>query len=305
MNDSRPRDLIGYGRQRPKADWPGGARLALSFVLNYEEGGERNVMDGDTHSEKRLVPDLLGEPAIDRRHFQVEELFEYGSRAGFWRILKVFGERKAPFTSWAVGLALARNPEAGVAMTEAGHEVASHGWRWIDCSNMPEEQERQDIRRAVQAITQITGIPPLGWYASRFSPNTRRLLAEETDILYDSDSYNDDLPYWTSVAGRSRLIIPYALDTNDFKFALSSGWTSGEDYFTYLKASFDHLYREGETEPKMMSVGLHCRITGRPGRAEALARFIDYVGTHEGVWICRRVDIARHWMSRHPATPIY
>jgi allantoinase len=290
MDDSRPRDLVGYGRHRPQADWPGGARLALSFVLNYEEGGERSVMDGDPHAEIYLTPEITGVPPVNRRNYSVEDLFEYGSRAGFWRLLKVFAERGLPFTSWTVG----------IAMAEAGHEVASHSWRWIDYSGMPEEQERDDIRKTVQTIREITGNPPLGWYTGRYSLNTRRLVMEETETLYDSDCYNDDLPYWTHVAGKPRLMVPYSLDTNDFKFAMSPGWTSGDDFFTYLKAAFDHLYREGETEPKMMSVGLHCRLTGRPARAEALARFIDYVGTHNRVWICRRVEIARHWLSRHP-----
>jgi allantoinase len=290
MDDSRPRDLVGYGRHRPQADWPGGARLALSFVLNYEEGGERSVMDGDPHAEIYLTPEITGVPPVNRRNYSVEDLFEYGSRAGFWRLLKVFAERGLPFTSWTVG----------IAMAEAGHEVASHSWRWIDYSGMPEEQERDDIRKTVQTIREITGNPPLGWYTGRYSLNTRRLVMEETETLYDSDCYNDDLPYWTHVAGKPRLMVPYSLDTNDFKFAMSPGWTSGDDFFTYLKAAFDHLYREGETEPKMMSVGLHCRLIGRPARAEALARFIDYVGTHNRVWICRRVEIARHWLSRHP-----
>jgi allantoinase len=301
MDDTRPRDLIGYGRHRPQAEWPGGARIALSFVLNYEEGGERNVMDGDPHAEIYVTPEISGIPPVTRRNLSVEDLFEYGSRAGFWRLMRVFGERDVPFTSWAVGLALKRNPEAGIAMAEAGHEVASHSWRWIDYADVPEEQEREDIRKTVQTIREITGHPPLGWYTGRYSANTRRLVMEETETLYDSDCYNDDLSYWTRVDGKPRLMIPYALDSNDFKFALSPGWTSGDDFFTYLKAAFDHLYREGETEPKMMSVGLHCRLTGRPARAEALARFIDYVLTHERVWICRRVEIARHWMVRHPA----
>jgi allantoinase len=301
MDDSRPRDLIGYGRHRPQADWPGGARIALSFVLNYEEGGERNVMDGDPHAEIYLTPEITGVPPVRRRNFSVEDLFEYGSRAGFWRLMRVFAARGVPFTSWAVGLALKRNPEAGIAMAEAGHEVASHSWRWIDYAEMPAEQEREHIRKTVQTIRDITGSPPLGWYTGRFSANTRRLVMQETETLYDSDCYNDDLPYWTHVEGKPRLMIPYALDTNDFKFALSPGWTSGDDFFAYLKAAFDHLYREGQTEPKMMSVGLHCRLTGRPARADALARFIDYVLTHDRVWICRRVEIARHWIARHPA----
>lgn len=300
MQNLPPRDLRGYGRARPRADWPGGARVAVSFVLNYEEGGERSVADGDAHSEHYLVPDIVGVPPQPRRNLFVEDAFEYGSRAGFWRILDLFAERRMPFTCWAVGLALLRNPEAGRAMAEAGHEVASHSWRWIDYAEMPEAEEREDIRRTVRAIAEIAGAPPLGWYTGRGSVNTRRLVMEETETLYDSDSYNDDLPYWTDVAGRPRLIVPYALDTNDFKFAMTPGWTSGEDFYLYLKAAFDRLYREGEREPKMMSIGLHARLTGRPGRAEALARFMDHVGAHPGAWVCRRVEIARHWMARHP-----
>jgi allantoinase len=300
MDEFPPRDFVGYGRDRPRADWPGGARLAVSFVLNYEEGGERSVEDGDAHAEIYLTPDIVGVPPLPRRSRSVEDLFEYGSRAGFWRILKVFAERRVTFTSWAVGLALQRNPEAGIAMAEGGHEVASHSWRWIDYADMPEEEEREDIRSTVRTITRITGAPPLGWYTGRFSRNTRRLVTEETQTLYDSDCYNDDLPYWTTVAGKPRLLIPYALDTNDFKFASNPGWMSGDDFFHYLKAAFDRLYLEGESEPKMMSIGLHCRLSGRPGRAGALARFIDYALGHEKVWACRRLEIARHWIEHHP-----
>jgi allantoinase len=300
MRGARSRNLVGYGRRRPAADWPGGARIAVSFVLNYEEGGERNVMDGDPHAENYLVPDLAGLPAIPGRNYFVEDAYEYGSRAGFWRLLRLFEERDLKFTSWAVGLALERNPEAGAAMAEAGHEVASHSWRWIDYADVPEQREREDIRKTVEVIHRITGTEPLGWYTGRYSKNTRRLVMEETNTLYDSDCYNDDLPYWVEVSGRPRLLVPYALDTNDFKFALTPGWTSGDDFFAYLKAAFDRLYREGEAEPKMMSIGLHCRLAGRPARADALARFMDYVQSHEKVWICRRIEIARHWMARHP-----
>ena len=300
MTELPARDLIGYGRRRPQAGWPNGARVAVSFVLNYEEGGERSVADGDPHSEHYLVPDIVGVAPQSNRNLFVEDAFEYGSRAGFWRIMRLFEERRMPFTCWAVGLALARNPEAGRAMAEAGHEVASHSWRWIDYAGMPEAQEREDIRKTVQTITEIAGAPPLGWYTGRGSLNTRRLVMEETETLYDSDCYNDDLPYWTTVAGKPRLIVPYALDTNDFKFAMNPGWVSGEDFFHYLKAAFDQLYREGEHEPKMMSVGLHARLTGRPGRADALARFMDHVGSHSDAWVCRRVEIARHWMAHHP-----
>lgn len=303
MTDPRPRDLIGYGRTRPHAAWPGNARVAVSFVLNYEEGGEPSVADGDPHAEIYLTPEIVGLAPKPGRNFSVEDHFEYGSRAGFWRILRLFGERGLPFTCWAVGLALARNPDAGRAMAEAGHEVASHSWRWIDYAGMAEAQEREDIRRTVQAIRETTGTPPLGWYTGRYSENTRRLVMEETETLYDSDSYNDDLPYWMEVS-KPRLIVPYALDTNDFKFATTPGWMSGEDFFAYLKAAFDQLYVEGAEKPKMMSIGLHCRLTGRPARAAALARFMDYVIGHERVWVCRRVEIARHWMATHPAAAL-
>lgn len=294
------RDFAGYGRQPPLADWPGGARVAVSFVLNYEEGGERSVADGDAHAEHYLVPDLVGLPPAPERRRNVEDLFEYGSRAGVWRVLRLFAERRLHFTCWAIGLALSRNPEVGRAMAAAGHEVASHSWRWIDYRGMPEAEERAHIRRTVATIRDICGAAPAGWYTGRYSDNTRRLVMEETDTLYDSDACNDDLPYWISVAARPRLIVPYALDTNDFKFALSPGWMSGEDFFRYLRGAFDQLYREGEHTPKMMSIGLHARLTGRPGRADALARFMDYVQGHESAWICRRVEIARHWMARHP-----
>ena len=300
MTDEDARDLIGYGRHRPQANWPGGARVAVSFVLNYEEGGERSVLDGDPQAENYLVPDIVGLPPIGSRSRNIEDLFEYGSRAGFWRVLRLFEERKLAFTSWAVGLALHRNPDAGRAMAEAGHEVASHSWRWIDYRGMPEDEERDHIRQTVATIARICGAPPLGWYTGRYSDNTRRLVMEESPTLYDSDAYNDDLPYWVTVGGAPRLIVPYALDTNDFKFAANPGWLSGEDFFTYLKAAFDRLYHEGATEPKMMSIGLHCRLVGRPARADALARFMDHVQRHDGAWVCRRVEIARHWMAAHP-----
>jgi putative urate catabolism protein len=295
-----PRDLAGYGRRRPAAAWPGDARVAVSFVLNYEEGGERNVLDGDPHAETYLTPDFVGLPPVAGRNAFAENVFEYGSRAGFWRLLDVFAEHHLPFTAWAVGIALKRNPEAAHAMTEFGHEVASHSWRWIDYSEVSEEQERADIRATVATIRELTGAAPLGWYTGRCSMNTRRLVMEETETIYDSDSYNDDLPHYVAVEGKPRLIVPYALDTNDFKFATSPGWISGEDFFAYLRLAFDRLYKEGEREPKMMSVGLHARLAGRPGRAEALSRFMDYILTREKVWICRRADIALHWLRVHP-----
>ncbi len=302
MFDDYPRDLRGYGERPPHPQWPNGARVAVSFVLNYEEGGERTILDGDPCSESYLVPEIPQVAAmVGERSPSVENLYEYGSRAGFWRILRLFNERRIPFTSWAVGLALARNPDAAKAMVEGGHEVASHSWRWFDYSSMPEEEERQHIRLTVDTIRRLTGRGPLGWYTGRFSANTRRLVLEEApEVIYDSDSYNDDLPYWIKVGDKPRLIIPYALDTNDFKFSLSPGWTSGTDFTAYLSAALDHLHREGAHAPKMMSIGLHCRLTGRPARAEALARFLDYVAAKTDVWVCRREEIARHWIAHFP-----
>ena len=300
MDKAYPRDLVGYGGRPPQVNWPNGTRLAVSFVLNYEEGGERTILDGDPVSENYLA-EMNGLPALEgRRNRFVEDLFEYGSRAGFWRILKLFNERGIPFTSWAVGIALKRNPEAAAAMVAGGHEVASHHWRWFDYADVPEDVERDHIRLCIDTIKDLCGERPLGWYTGRYSDNTLRLLQEEGGTVYASEFYNDDLPYWIEVADKPMLIIPYALDTNDFKYSLAPGWMSGEDFTSYLKAAFDHLYREGAETPKMMSIGLHCRLSGRPARAEALARFLDYVQQHDDVWIARRIEIARHWMTHHP-----
>ncbi len=300
MDKAYPRDLVGYGGRPPQVKWPNGARVAVSFVLNYEEGGERTILDGDPVSENYLA-EMNGLPALEgRRNRFVEDLFEYGSRAGFWRILKLFNERGIPFTSWAVGIALKRNPEAAAAMVAGGHEVASHHWRWFDYADVTEDIERDHIRLCIDTIKELCGERPLGWYTGRYSDNTLRLLQEEGGTVYASEFYNDDLPYWIEVADKPMLIIPYALDTNDFKYSLAPGWMSGEDFTSYLKAAFDHLYREGAETPKMMSIGLHCRLSGRPARAEALARFLDYVQQHDDVWIARRIEIARHWMTHHP-----
>ena len=300
MDKAYPRDLVGYGGRPPQVNWPNGTRLAVSFVLNYEEGGERTILDGDPVSENYLA-EMNGLPALEgRRNRFVEDLFEYGSRAGFWRILGLFNERGIPFTSWAVGIALKRNPEAAAAMVAGGHEVASHHWRWFDYADVPEDVERDHIRLCIDTIKDLCGERPLGWYTGRYSDNTLRLLQEEGGTVYASEFYNDDLPYWIEVADKPMLIIPYALDTNDFKYSLAPGWMSGEDFTSYLKAAFDHLYREGAETPKMMSIGLHCRLSGRPARAEALARFLDYVQQHDDVWIARRIEIARHWMTHHP-----
>ncbi len=295
-----PRDLKGYGAQPPHPRWPGEARVAVSFVLNFEEGGERSVLHGDKESEVYLYEVVGLTPRQGKRDESVESVYEYGMRAGFWRIMRLFGERHLPFTSYAVGMAVMRNSEAAKAMAEAGHEIASHGWRWIDYQKMGIAEERRQMKLAIDTIKQVCGERPVGWYTGRLSSNTRKLVVEEGGFLYDSDAYNDDLPYWLNVGGKGHLVIPYTLDNNDMKFGTAQGFNQGDDFFTYLRDAFDTLYREGETAPKMMSVGLHCRLVGRPGRAAALARFLDYVQNHKNVWVARRADIARHWRDVHP-----
>ncbi len=296
-----PRDMLGYGAAPPHVNWPDDARIALQLVMNYEEGSENCVLHGDAASET-FLSEIIGAQAFEGvRHKSMESLYEYGSRAGLWRLLRIFEERGIKLTVFGVAMALERNPEAAAAMVAAGHEIASHGWRWINYQDVDEQTEREHIRLAVATIERLTGTPPLGWYTGRDSPATRRLVVEHGGFLYDADSYADDLPYWEQVNGHSHLVVPYTLDCNDMRFATAQGFNSGEQFFTYLKDSFDVLYREGETTPKMMSVGLHCRLAGRPGRAAALERFLDYVQRHERVWICRRVDIARHWHAQHPA----
>ena len=299
-NHEYPRNLVGYGRRPPHAGWPGGARIAVQFVLNYEEGAESSVLHGDAASETFLSEIVSAAPYAGARHMSMESLYEYGSRAGVWRVLRLFRERKLPLTIFAVAMALGRNREAAAAFVEDGHEIASHGWRWINYHGMPEAEERRHIARAVEAIREITGERPLGWYTGRTSGNTRRLVAEYGGFLYDSDSYADDLPYWEKVADRPQLIVPYTLDTNDMRFATAQGFNNGEQFFGYLRDAFDVLYAEGEETPKMLSIGLHCRLVGRPGRLAALAHFLDHVQSHERIWICRRVEIARHWIERHP-----
>jgi putative urate catabolism protein len=300
MSEPYPRDLVGYGARPPHPHWPQDARLALSFVLNYEEGGEACILHGDPASEAYLheIPGSL--PLAGERNLNVESIYEYGARAGFWRILRLFQERSLVLTVYAVGMALERNPAAARAMVEAGFEVASHGWRWIDYQNVPEAEERAHVKRAIEAIERATGSRPVGWYTGRNSPNTRRLVVEEGGFLYDSDSYADDLPYWVELGGRPHLIIPYTLDNNDMKFAINNGFNHGDEFFQYLRDAFDVLYEEGARQPKMMSVGLHCRLAGRPGRAAALTRFLDYARSHDHVWITTRAAIAEHWRSRHP-----
>ena len=291
------RDLVGYGQEPPDPRWPGGARVALSFVLNYEEGGERTPLEGDPESESFLHEVVGAPPTIGRRNLNTESMFEYGSRAGFWRVHRLFTRHGLPLTVYAVGQALERNPAAARAMADAGWEVASHGWRWIDYAELSEEEERSHIRRTIEAIERECGRRPVGWYTGRISESTRRLVVEEGGFLYDSDSYADELPYWLDVAGRSHLVVPYVLDANDFKFLLPNGFVTGDDFYDYLVDTLEQLHEEGG---RMMSVGLHCRIVGRPGRARGLERFLAYVREREGVWVATREQLARHWHEHHP-----
>ncbi len=302
MSPDYPRDLIGYGDNPPHPQWPGNARIAVSFVLNYEEGGERNVLHGDSESEAFLSEMVAAQPLQGQRNMSMESLYEYGSRAGVWRVLKLFRQAGIPLTVFAVAMAAQRHPEAIRAMVADGHEICSHGYRWIDYQNVDEAQEREHLLEAIRILTDITGQRPLGWYTGRTGPNTRRLVMEEGGFLYDSDAYDDDLPYWQpgSDARHGHLVIPYTLDTNDMRFTQVQGFNKGDDFFDYLKDAFDVLYAEGVDAPKMLSIGLHCRLIGRPGRLASLKRFIEYVQAHEQVWCARRVDIARHWQNVHP-----
>jgi putative urate catabolism protein len=307
MTSSYPRDLLGYGRRPPHAKWPNGARIALQFVLNHEEGAENNVLHGDPASET-FLSEIIGAQAFPMRHMSMESLYEYGSRAGLWRVLRAFEQRRLPLTIFAVAMALQRHPEATAGFRELGHEIACHGLRWISYQTVDEATEREHLVQAVAIIRELTGSAPLGWYTGRDSPNTRRLLVEHGGFVYDADSYADDLPYWTQVTVGERkvahLVVPYTLDTNDMRFAAAQGFNSGTQFYDYLKDAFDSLYREGDPDglaaPKMLSIGLHSRIVGRPARIASLERFLDYVQRHEGVWICRRIDIANHWIATHP-----
>lgn len=299
MSENYPRDMVGYGRRPVDPKWPGGARIALQFVMNYEEGGENSILHGDPASEAFLSEIIGAAPLVGQRNMNMESIYEYGSRAGFWRLHREFSSRALPITVYAVGMAMERNPDVGPAMIEAGWEVASHGYRWIDYQDVPEAEEREHVRRAIDAITRTTGTRPTGWYSGRISPNTRRLVVEEGGFLYDSDSYADDLPYWTTEFGAPHLIVPYTLDANDMRFATAQGFNSGDQFFAYLRDSFDVLWAEGADSPKMISVGLHCRLVGRPGRIAGLRRFLDHVEKHDGVWICRRDEIAKHWHANH------
>ena len=294
-----PRDMIGYGSRPPDAEWPNNARLALQFVINYEEGAENSVLHGDQASET-FLSEIIGAAPFQARHMSMESLYEYGSRAGFWRLHRLFQRFEMPVTVYGVAMAMERNPDAVKAMLDADWEIASHGYRWINYQFVEESVERDHMAQAIEIHERMTGAKPLGWYTGRDSPNTRRLLLEWDHFLYDSDSYADDLPYWHKEGGRNHLIIPYTLDANDMRFAAPQGFNSGEQFYTYLTDTFDTLYEEGG---KLMSVGLHCRIAGRPGRAAALSRFLDYVSRQSDVWVCRRVDIARHWHQHHGPVP--
>lgn len=300
MKKQPTRDLIGYGDAPPRANWPGDARLALNIVVNYEEGAEYCVLNGDGRPETALS-DLSGlEPRPGIRILNIEQVYEYGSRIGFWRVLRTLQERRLPFTINAVGLALEQNPKAAEAIAAADCDVQSHAWRWIDYQDVGEDEERRHIALCVEAIARLTGERPLGWYTGRPSLNTRRLVVEEGGFLYDSDCYNDELPYWSNDFGRPHLILPYCLDTNDSRFTRAQGFDLGEEFFVYLRDTFDCLYGEGGDRPTMMTVGLHGRLVGRPGRIAGLARFLDHVMTHDRVWICRRNQIAKHWIAEHP-----
>jgi putative urate catabolism protein len=299
-----PRDLIGYGRNAPQANWPGQARIAVQFVLNYEEGGENCVLHGDAGSEQ-FLSEMFTPPAYPERHMSMESIYEYGSRAGVWRLLHEFDRRALPLTVFGVAMALERNPEVVAALRDLGHEIACHGWRWINYQGIDEATERAHMHTAMEIIERLTGSRPLGWYIGRDSPNTRRLVADYGGFLYDSDYYGDDLPLWATVTrsdgtAAPHLVVPYTLDANDMRFALPQGYSHGAEFFDYLREAFDVLYAEGEDCPKMMSVGMHCRLLGRPGRFRALQRFLDHIERHDRVWICQRVDIARHWIETHP-----
>ena len=307
MNSDYPRDLIGYGRNPPHAAWPGGARIAVQFVLNYEEGSENCVLHGDSSSEQ-FLSEMFNPASYPDRHLSMESIYEYGSRVGVWRILREFEKRALPLTVFGVAMALQRHPEVAAALGELGHEIACHGWRWIHYQTLDEATEREHMRLALDTIAALTGNRPLGWYTGRDSPNTRRLVVDDGALLYDSDYYGDDLPFWTEVTrsdGRSvpHLVVPYTLDTNDMRFALPQGFSHGDPFYQYLRDSFDVLYAEGDESPKMLSIGMHCRLLGRPGRFLALQRFLDHIEKHDRVWVAKRIDIARHWQATHPFHP--
>lgn len=305
FNQDYPRDLIGYGATPPHANWPNQARVAVQFVLNYEEGAENNVLHGDAGSEQ-FLSDIIGAASYPDRHMSMDSLYEYGSRAGFWRIHREFQQRGLPMTVFGVAMALARHPEIVAAIRQADYDVVSHGWRWIHYQGMDRATERQHMQQAVAVLSDLFGKAPTGWYTGRDSPNTRQLVVEHGGFSYDSDYYGDDLPFWTRVACQDgtvkpHLIVPYTLECNDMRFATPQGFNTAEQFYTYLRDTFDVLYAEGADRPKMMSVGMHCRLLGRPGKFRALQRFLDHIQQHEAVWICTRQQIAEHWMATHPA----
>ena len=304
--DHYPRDLAGHGRHPPRAQWPGHAKIAVQFVLNFEEGGENCVLHGDPASET-FLSEIVGAQAFEARHLSMESMYEYGSRAGVWRILREFEKRGLPLTVFGVAMALQRCPDVTQAFMDLGHEIASHGWRWIHHQHMSEDVEREHIATATRVIRELThGQWPLGWYTGRDSPNTKRLVADHGGFEYDSDYYGDDLPFWmplqkTDGSAMQRLVVPYSLDTNDMRFSAPQGFNTGEHFFAYLRDAFDVLYAEGDTLPKMMNIGLHCRLIGHPGRFKGLQMFLDHIQKHDRVWVCRRIDLARHWQAHFPA----
>ncbi|MGW4353989.1 allantoinase PuuE [Nocardia sp. NPDC004582] len=303
FDQNYPRDMVGYGPNPPHPQWPGDANIAVNFVLNYEEGGENSPLDGDPASETFLTPDIVPAVAFSNRHMSVETMYEYGSRAGLWRILRMFEQRDVPLTVFGVARALERNPEAVAAFKRLGYDICSHGLRWFIYQEVDKEIERAHMEEAVRIITKLFGEAPKGWYTGKDSPNTRDLVVEHGGFVYDSDSYADDLPYWVKVGDQDHLVLPYTLETNDMRFSSPAGFANGEEFFSYLKDAFDVLYAEGAAgAPKMLSIGLHCRIVGKPARAAALGRFLDYVQSHDKVWLARRIDIAEHWKTVHPAS---
>ena len=298
MKIKYPRDLVGYGSEKIKVRWPGNAKLALQFVLNYEEGAENCILHGDKTSEV-FLSEIIGAKPIKGRHLNMESIYEYGSKRGFWRIHDLFKKKKIPLTIFGVGMALERNKEICSAIKKANYEVACHGWRWIDYQNVPKKREKSDMKLAIKSIKKNFGAEPAGWYTGRCSVNTLDLVIENGNFLYSSDTYSDDLPYWIKKGKKKQLMIPYTLDNNDMRFATNQGFNSGEQFYNYLKDSFDALYEEGKTSPKMMSVGLHCRLIGRPGRIQSLKKFLNYVLKFKNIWICKRVDIAKHWIKNY------
>ena len=292
------RDFVGYGSKGKQISWPNNAKLALQIVLNYEEGGENSVLNGDKYSET-FLSEIIGAKAIKGRHISMESIYEYGSRSGFWRLDKLFKEKKIPVTIFGVGLALEQNPDVCDAIKNGDYEIAAHGYRWIDYQNIKKSVEKKHMQQAIKTIKNIFGSRPLGWYTGRCSPNTRDLVFDDGGFLYDSDSYSDDLPYWEQRGKKQQLIIPYTLDNNDMRFATNQGFNTGDHFYNYLKDSFDALYEEGKISPKMMSVGLHCRLIGRPGRIQSLKKFLDYVLKFEDIWICKRIDIAKYWIKNY------